>query len=465
MADDEVYYAQRPGDHDAFLPDYSVETHHLRGGAVDSSKIKDGSIVAGDLSAALLALIGSGSGGSAVSGAAGMMLDLVGGGDSESPMVPPFLGTQVTQVVRSFWLAAEDVTVDSDLGTIATKSTAGSTPNDYSYWLLVDAGKSGVLFRIGVPPDAVPSQSVTVKPYFTGNGTDFNGSRAVQWSVNLAEIADSGDITFSLPGPVSYTDTPDATHLAGDLVISTGTTFSLATTAGDMWRGQLAREGAADSYNDNVRLLGIRIDYVAYASVSGISGSIGPQGATGTTGATGASGPTGPAVYLEADPAEEALIFPGPQGPIGTTGNTGITGPAGPAIFLEADQVGEEPVFAPITSHIHVEADVSSLVSDLQSEMANTRMKTGVGETIKTIGPGDGIFGQVVTAPVDIIGTMVVGQPKIGRTNMRIPSGYTLVVDGTFTTGPNIQISTEGTGTLETRNLNQTSRIFTPGRG
>jgi outer membrane scaffolding protein for murein synthesis (MipA/OmpV family) len=116
----------------------------------------------------------------------------------------------------------------------------------------------------------------------------------------------------------------------------------------------------------------------------GPDGDLGPPGGAGPPGpqgTTGGQGPVGPAIFLEADPGEEAQMtpgVPGPQGnpgvngivgvngapgadgdvgedgmpipgPIGAqgaTGGTGAQGPAGPAVFLEADP-GEEAMMTP----------------------------------------------------------------------------------------------------------------------
>lgn len=99
------------------------------------------------------------------------------------------------------------------------------------------------------------------------------------------------------------------------------------------------------------------------------------------------------------------------------------------------------------------------------SMLPNTRITTGVGERLETRGPGDRGPGQVITGPSLVIGSVVLGTPKIPRSNFTIPKDHFYRLDGRLTTGPNIRMTTEANATLETANLNSGSRIFTPGRG
>lgn len=74
-------------------------------------------------------------------------------------------------------------------------------------------------------------------------------------------------------------------------------------------------------------------------------GGDGGPGPPGRDGLTGAQGPTGPAVYLQAEPGEDAL--PPIPGRDGANGATGAQGPAGAALFLEAEPGDDGPPGAP----------------------------------------------------------------------------------------------------------------------
>jgi hypothetical protein len=71
----------------------------------------------------------------------------------------------------------------------------------------------------------------------------------------------------------------------------------------------------------------------------------GAMGAASTV--PGPTGPTGPAVFMEAEPGEDALFVPGTVGATGATGAAStVPGPTGPAVFMEAEP-GEDAIIVP----------------------------------------------------------------------------------------------------------------------
>lgn len=76
-----------------------------------------------------------------------------------------------------------------------------------------------------------------------------------------------------------------------------------------------------------------------------IPGVTGPTGSTGQTGSTGAQGPIGVSVFgVDGADGDDGMPIPGPTGPIGA-GITGSPGPTGPAVYLEADPADEPLMF------------------------------------------------------------------------------------------------------------------------
>ena len=70
-------------------------------------------------------------------------------------------------------------------------------------------------------------------------------------------------------------------------------------------------------------------------------------GGAGPIGPTGPTGPIGPAVYLQAEPGEDAQPIPGAKGDTGGIGPTGATGPVGPAVVRDSEISEDVLVFPP----------------------------------------------------------------------------------------------------------------------
>lgn len=122
------------------------------------------------------------------------------------------------------------------------------------------------------------------------------------------------------------------------------------TTKGDVWVF-----GTTDTR------LGVGADNTVLTADS--SQPTGLRWGTAGVGPTGATGPAGPAIFLDADPGEDAWPMPGP------VGGTGAQGPAGPAVFLDAEPGEDVWVMPGPTGGTGAPGPIGAAVLGLDSDM------------------------------------------------------------------------------------------------